>query len=99
VTFNRNLLYGRRWRKARALYIANNPLCVFCQQQGRAVTATELDHIKPHKGDESLFWDESNWQGLCRTHHDTTKARIERGGKDSACDVKGNPIGRADHWT
>jgi hypothetical protein len=26
-----------------------------------------------------LFWDESNWQSLCKTHHDGEKQRQEQG--------------------
>lgn len=43
------------------------------------VDATEVDHIKPHRGDMVLFWDESNWQGLCRSHH-SRKTAGENGG-------------------
>ena len=39
-----------------------------------------VDHIKPHKGDETLFWDETNWQALCKPHHDIDKQREERNG-------------------
>lgn len=39
------------------------------------------DHIKPHKGDLVLFWDEGNVQTLCPDCHNTDKQRIERGGK------------------
>ncbi len=31
--------------------------------------ANEVDHIKPHNGDLALFWDESNWQSLCKACH------------------------------
>ena len=34
------------------------------------------DHIVPHRGDMRLFWDESNWQPLCKRHHDV-KTRNE----------------------
>jgi 5-methylcytosine-specific restriction endonuclease McrA len=33
-----------------------------------APTATIVDHIKPHRGDQNLFWDQTNWQALCRRH-------------------------------
>lgn len=33
--------------------------------------ATVVDHIKPHRGDKALFWDEHNWQPLCKKCHDT----------------------------
>ena len=29
-----------------------------------------LDHIIPHRGDQKLFWDEQNWQPLCKDCHD-----------------------------
>lgn len=91
-------LYGRRWRKARANYLTANPLCVFCQQGGRITPATELDHIQKHNGDLTLFWDERNWQGLCADHHRSTKSRMERSGKDPACDVRGYPLKPNKYW-
>lgn len=36
-----------------------------------------VDHIIPHRGDPVLFWDESNWQTLCQTHHSRDKQREE----------------------
>jgi 5-methylcytosine-specific restriction endonuclease McrA len=41
--------------------------------------ATVVDHIKPHRGDQNLFWEETNWQTLCQRHHDRDKQREERG--------------------
>jgi 5-methylcytosine-specific restriction protein A len=35
----------------------------------RVVAAADLDHIIPHKGDMTLFWDPTNWQGLCKGCH------------------------------
>lgn len=43
----------------------------------RAVYA--VDHIIPHKGDPELFWDQDNWQSLCKPHHDR-KTATEDGG-------------------
>ena len=39
-----------------------------------------VDHIIPHKGDKQLFWDESNWQPMCETHHNIKTATEDRGG-------------------
>lgn len=72
-------LYGRRWRKARALFLSKHPLCLHCQAEGRVTAACEVDHIRPHRGDERLFWDESNWQGLCKPHHSAKTARSDGG--------------------
>ena len=38
-------------------------------KEGRYVLATDVDHIVPHRGDPVLFWDQSNWQALCHSHH------------------------------
>ena len=68
--------YGRTWQKARKKYLEAHPLCVECMKEGRYVRATDVDHIKPHRGDRSLFWDRSNWQALCHRHH-SIKTRRE----------------------
>ena len=39
--------------------------------------ATVVDHIKPHRGDQKLFWDRSNWQPLCEHHHNVKTLRID----------------------
>lgn len=57
--------YDARWRAAREVYLAAHPLCVECKKQGRLTPARVVDHIVPHRGDQQLFWDESNWQSLC----------------------------------
>ena len=62
--------YDGRWRKARARYLKRHPICVRCLKQGKYVKATVVDHIKPHRGTEQLFWNESNWQALCKSCHD-----------------------------
>jgi len=86
--------YTSAWTKARAHYLRAHPLCVHCQRSGTLSPAIIVDHIIPHKlkqatdsGDQvaiavarALFWDsESNWQSLCKTHHDI-KTATEDGG-------------------
>lgn len=95
---NRNSLYGRRWRKARIQFLTQRPLCKFCEDEGRLKAATEVDHIKPHDGDETLFWDEANWQGLCSFHHNSVKQAMEQGKPRRGTDLKGNPLDAAGHW-
>lgn len=70
--------YGSRWRKARSRFLKSNPLCVKCKEAGRLTEATVVDHIIPHRGDETLFWDESNWQALCKKCHDTKTMTEDR---------------------
>lgn len=90
--------YDSRWRKARAFYLQRHPLCRMCEQIGRITPATVVDHIVPHKGDPELFWDETNWQPLCKRHHDSTKQRAERRGHEVGCDASGIPLDPGHHW-
>ena len=62
--------YGRRWRRARAAFLAVHPLCAACRAQGRVVPAAVVDHVVPHRGDQALFWDQSNWTPSCKPCHD-----------------------------
>ena len=48
--------YDAKWRRARKRFLQRHPLCA--------------DHIVPHRGDRALFWDEKNWQPLCKSCHD-----------------------------
>ena len=67
--------YDRRWRKIRALWLAQYPLCVMCQAEGKTTPATIVDHIEPHKGDWSKFHDPENFQSLCASHHGAKSAK------------------------
>lgn len=73
----RKLYRTARWRQLRARKFAENPLCDDCQAEGRAVPWTELDHTIPHRGDLTLFWDEGNLRGKCKTHHSMKTGRGE----------------------
>lgn len=70
--------YGYKWQKAREDWLREHPLCVMCKEQSRVTAATVVDHVIPHRGDQTLFWDRKNWQSLCKPHHDGDKARQER---------------------
>ena len=76
--------YGYAWQKARLRFLQANPLCVYCGQDGRVTAANVVDHIVPHKGDQTLFWDEANWQALCKSHHDSDKQMAEKSGRKRA---------------
>lgn len=73
--------YGGRWQRERLAYLQQHPLCIMCKAEGRVAAATVVDHIKPHKGVYELLWDQTNWQSLCKQHHDRDKQAIDRGGK------------------
>ncbi|WP_339487895.1 HNH endonuclease [Pseudomonas sp. EL_65y_Pfl2_R95] len=65
--------YGSKWQKAREKFLFANPLCCYCQAKGIVTAANVVDHKIPHKGDQSLFWDQSNWQPMCAPCHDSAK--------------------------
>jgi 5-methylcytosine-specific restriction protein A len=69
--------YDARWQKARHIYLQQHPLCVVCKSLGQLVPATTVDHIRPHRGDYTLMWDESNWQALCTRHHSIKTAQYD----------------------
>ncbi|WP_315125277.1 HNH endonuclease signature motif containing protein [Comamonas antarctica] len=70
--------YGYKWQKAREGFLRSHPLCVMCEADDRVTAATVVDHKVPHRGDQALFWDRSNWQSLCATHHSRDKQREEQ---------------------
>ena len=88
--------YGHRWHEARNRFLQANPLCVMCKRLGRVTAASVVDHIIPHKGNLVLFWDEGNWQSLCRRHHNSDKKIVESRGYMPGVDANGDPID-ADH--
>lgn len=71
--------YDSRWRRERVRFLKRNPLCIYCEGEGRYEAATVVDHIEPHKGSYDKFWDRANWQPLCKRHHDI-KTATEDGG-------------------
>jgi 5-methylcytosine-specific restriction enzyme A len=100
--------YDARWRRARSRYLAEHPWCVHCLVEGRRTPATVVDHVEPHRGDERLFWDQDQWQVLCKQHHDAKTVRDGRWGQrhlsDGAarsiygCDVHGMPLDPNHPW-
>ena len=72
--------YNYRWQKYAHAFLADNPLCVSCKEANHIQVAQCVDHIVPHRGDERLFWDQSNHQALCLSCHGvkSAKERLDR---------------------
>lgn len=70
--------YGYRWQKRREDQLRKEPLCRYCQAEGRVTPATVADHITPHRGDKELF--KGPLQSLCETCHSSVKQREEKEG-------------------
>lgn len=62
--------YGGAWQRARKSYLMAHPVCVKCSHP-----ANEVDHIIPHRGNQALFWESSNWQSLCKPCHSAKTAQ------------------------
>lgn len=72
-------LRGRAGVERRAKWLAKNPLCIDCEEEGRVTAGEEVDHEIP-------LWqggadDESNFATRCIEHHKSKTAReaAERG--------------------
>lgn len=92
-------LYNTKaWRVGRVAYLSAHPLCVYCQELGYLTPATVVDHIVPHKGDRGLFFDQSNWQALCKPCHDHVKATLERSGRRPGVRKDGTPVDPGHAW-
>lgn len=70
--------YGAKWQRERKKFLESNPFCVKCYEEGHITMATVVDHIIPHRGDQKLFWDRSNWQPLCEHHHNVKTMTEDR---------------------
>src|SRR5689334_13909041 len=65
----RRLYHTAAWQALRLVVLQEEPFCMMCEAEGRMTMNTDVDHIRPHRGDVDLFWDRANLQGLCHTHH------------------------------
>jgi 5-methylcytosine-specific restriction protein A len=73
-----HLYSSRRWRRARKRFLSERPWCEAsgCHNQ----PANEVDHIEPHRGDLDTFWNQDNWQALCKSCHSRkTMGEINKG--------------------
>jgi len=68
-----------RWQRLRWSVLVRDLFT--CRRCGRIEGETKLlvsDHVRPHRGDEALFWDPGNLQCLCKACHDSAKQSEER---------------------
>lgn len=72
--------YGRRWQRATAIYLRSRPQCAICGHWFTSRKDAVVDHIIPHKGDMTLFWDQNNWQPVCRPCHTAKTLKEARDG-------------------
>ena len=69
-----------RWRKLRAMKLAESPVCETCSLMGRTTAATEVDHIVPHNGpSDPLFIEWGNLSSKCKSCHSRKTATADGG--------------------
>lgn len=74
--------YGYRWQKVSKAFLRAHPLCQCpeCREgELRLLPAQVVDHIIPHRGDMTVFWDRKNWQAMNKRCHDRKTAREDGG--------------------
>lgn len=70
----------KRWRELRMrVFVRDLFTCqaVGCGKIERDTSQLVGDHIREHRGDPALFWDETNVQTLCKPCHDSLKQAEE----------------------
>lgn len=86
------------WKRARVEHLALEPLCRHCKALGRVKPAHHVDHMIPHGGNEESFFDENNWQSLCRECHAFKTRRDEGKTVRMGCDIDGVPMDSVHPW-
>lgn len=76
------------WARLRKKALSLEPVCRFCRSKGIITEGKVADHISPHKGNVSKFFDISNIQILCSSCHSSQKQRLEKSG-EFGCDENG----------
>ena len=72
--------------------LKDHPLCWYCLQVGKLTPADTVDHIRPHRGDEDLFFDSENLRSLDKFCHDSLAAIKDRVGYAPGVGVDGLPV-------
>jgi len=94
----KKLYSTKRWQSLRSYRLNKEPLCRYCLERGKLNPAEVIDHIRPHKGNEELFYSYENTQSLCKRCHDSAKQSEENKGLRPGCDESGIPMDTKHHW-
>lgn len=86
------------WKRLRELHLQGEPVCRRCKARDLIVPAKIVDHIKPHRGNPTLFFDQNNLQSLCKQCHDGSKQSEERRGYVKGVDRDGRPLDPSHPW-
>ena len=87
----------KRWKSMRKRQLSRHPNCNCDCHRGEKVSANTADHVEPHKGDKTLFFN-GKLQSLCAHCHNSCKQSYERSGYAKGCDEMGLPIDTEHLW-
>ena len=80
-----NWYKSARWKELRSKILKRDGWT--CRKTGElligkypAGNSPVVDHIRPHKWDPDLFWDEANLQAVSKEWHDSVKQSLEQRG-------------------
>ena len=69
-------MYGTEdWKLLRGDQLLREPFCRECARRDVRRYATDVDHIRDHKGDWAVFTDPANLESLCHSCHSRKTAR------------------------
>ena len=66
-------MYDENWAKHSRKFLSMNPKCYACGDESEVT-----DHLRPHKGDKTLFWKPDNMIPLCKTCHNKVTNNFDR---------------------
>ena len=69
-----NKRYGRAWKKLRARFLLQHPLCAQCEAEGLLKPAQEVHHVLPLAN--GGMNDEGNLMALCKSCHSKATCRM-----------------------
>lgn len=70
----RQRLYDRKWQARRRRWLSEHPWCEECLSNGLYVPATDVHHLRAHRGDRSVFIS-SELESLCHACHSQKTAK------------------------
>ena len=89
----RRLYKTKAWQQLRKACLTRDSFtCRFCGKLEWNGSRLVADHIRPHRGDEALFFDLENLQCLCVGCHDGAKQSEERLGYSTQIGEDGWPV-------
>jgi 5-methylcytosine-specific restriction protein A len=66
---NAHLYHSLAWRRLKRLKLKENPACIRCGISRKDGAQLEVHHLRPPRGDETLFFDPDNLVVVCSACH------------------------------